>query len=197
MILTAAAVAPSEPKNGPLMLAPPSYVMSANRFTPPITSTNANAGEARSAARTPVTAARPRGRARTRGRSCATCSDSRPGPSMRSHVDQRRRWRLRNLRPQVRLLGRRMAGDALRQHLAVGGLESHAVRFFDRRLDGRQTGLLDALQHRTKIELAATREPPYRAYAHGPIQMRARLVQVERRKRPVDGSFPANQRFAK
>src|SRR5436190_21929503 len=45
MMLIAAALAPSEPRNGPLMLAPPSYVTSPNRLTMPIVTTNRNAGE--------------------------------------------------------------------------------------------------------------------------------------------------------
>jgi len=42
-MLTVAAPAPSASMKGPLMLAPPSYVVSANRLTNPITRTKANA----------------------------------------------------------------------------------------------------------------------------------------------------------
>ena len=45
MMLIAAALAPSVPRNGPLMLAPPSYVISPNRLTMPIVNTKVNAGE--------------------------------------------------------------------------------------------------------------------------------------------------------
>src|ERR1051326_4229207 len=41
----AAALAPSDPRKGPLMLAPPSYVMSASRLTIPIVNTNRNAAD--------------------------------------------------------------------------------------------------------------------------------------------------------
>src|SRR5437870_5479175 len=51
MMLIAAALAPSEARNWPLMLAPPSYVMSPNRLTTPMASTNVSAGVARSASR--------------------------------------------------------------------------------------------------------------------------------------------------
>src|SRR5262249_41030203 len=44
-ILTDAALAPSVAINGPLMLAPPSYVTSPNRLTIPIVNTNVNAGD--------------------------------------------------------------------------------------------------------------------------------------------------------
>src|SRR2546430_926751 len=45
MMLIAAALAPRPAKNGPLMLAAPSYVTSANRLTTPIVNTKANAVE--------------------------------------------------------------------------------------------------------------------------------------------------------
>src|SRR5262249_33663424 len=48
MMLMAAALAPSFPRNGPLMLAPPSYVMSPKRLTTPRISTNRKAFEAAS-----------------------------------------------------------------------------------------------------------------------------------------------------
>ena len=44
-----AALAPNVPRNGPLMLAPPSYVMSPNKLTMPIVNTKVNAGEEDSA----------------------------------------------------------------------------------------------------------------------------------------------------
>src|SRR5947208_5694492 len=44
-MLTTAALAPSVAMNGPLMLAPPSYVMSPNRLTTPVVVTKRNAGE--------------------------------------------------------------------------------------------------------------------------------------------------------
>jgi len=44
MMLIAAALAPSVPRNVPLRLAPPSYVVSANRLTTPIINTNRKAG---------------------------------------------------------------------------------------------------------------------------------------------------------
>src|SRR5207244_163978 len=43
MMLMAAALAPSVPRKGPLMLAPPSYVMSAKRLTRPMVNTNRKA----------------------------------------------------------------------------------------------------------------------------------------------------------
>src|SRR6185437_2783223 len=43
MMLIAAALAPSESRNWPLMLAPPSYVVSPNRFTMPSVNTKAKA----------------------------------------------------------------------------------------------------------------------------------------------------------
>jgi hypothetical protein len=49
MILIAAALAPSVPRKRPLMLAPPSYVISPNRLTIPIVNTKVNAGEEDSA----------------------------------------------------------------------------------------------------------------------------------------------------
>ena len=49
MMLIAAALAPKVPRNGPLMLAPPSYVISPNRLTMPIVNTKVNAGDEDSA----------------------------------------------------------------------------------------------------------------------------------------------------
>jgi hypothetical protein len=43
MMLMEAAPAPSVPRKGPLMLAPPSYVMSANKLTMPRVKTNRKA----------------------------------------------------------------------------------------------------------------------------------------------------------
>jgi hypothetical protein len=45
-MLIAAALAPRLPRNWPLILAPPSYVVSPNRFTMPIVKTNAKAADA-------------------------------------------------------------------------------------------------------------------------------------------------------
>ena len=45
MMLIAAALAPRLAMKGPLMLAPPSYVISPKRLTIPIVSTNANADD--------------------------------------------------------------------------------------------------------------------------------------------------------
>src|ERR1035437_1891799 len=47
-MLMAKAVAPSNAMNWPLMLPPPSYVMSLKRLTTPIMSTKVKAGEAKS-----------------------------------------------------------------------------------------------------------------------------------------------------
>ena len=55
----------------------------------------------------------------------------------------------------------------------------------DGRLEARKRTVLDALQDRPQVEVAAVRELADRAQTDRPIQVAARLVQVERRERPV------------